>query len=255
MLQEIKPTCAFDGSEELKTQTIQTVKEKIQFNSLVKGSIPPPSDSSAAWFYGSLDESGYKVSLTDLGFPELLMYLENSIYKGLPQKQGGEFSLSFLEQTPVGADLTQIVDRFCHWMLSSEEAGMINYLEDETASHVKLVATFYELKIKGIYLRAEDWGHLSDQISKSMDVLEPVTDDPPTTHDFINHTIHDMENSEYAHRYDVLSVAVSHCFAHMPYLIRGAAMVAGSLFMKGDQYCSYPKQAQKLLDLLSDSTL
>lgn len=265
MFQYTEPTRAFEGNEELKIQTLEMVKEKIHFNSFVRGSIPPETDSTA-WFSGTLNESGYKKSMIGLGFPELLMYLEVSIFRGLPQKQGDDFSLSFIEKTPVGADLSQIVDKFCYWMLTSEDAGMINHLEDETAMYVKAVAEYYKMKIKGgIFLEPEinefrplseeDWMNLCDAILDAKRAFEPVTDLTPNAHGIITLPLYDMEDSEYSHRYDVLTVALTHCFAHMSQLCFNTAAVASNSFMHADKYCSFPIQAQKLLDLLSDTSL
>ncbi len=60
---------------------------------------------------------------TELGIPEMLARLEDTIFEGLPEVEAMQWPERFLRAPRVGADLSLVGWKFLHWLLTQTEFG------------------------------------------------------------------------------------------------------------------------------------
>ncbi len=98
---------------------------------------------------------------TELGIPEWLAYLEDGLFEALPNEKAKEFPLRFLEAIPVGADLEIVYYKFCHWLLTDPEHGVLRLMpreaEPEVHDVIVRVAMLHERAIAGDMPEEGDW--------------------------------------------------------------------------------------------------
>jgi len=68
---------------------------------------------------------------TELGIPQVLARLEDSIFEGLPNKLAKEFPLQFLSAITVGADLLKVWNYFAIWMLTDAKYGVLQHVNNK----------------------------------------------------------------------------------------------------------------------------
>ena len=96
---------------------------------------------------------------TELGIPQVLARLEDSIFEGLPNKLAKEFPLQLLSAINVGADLSKVWNYFAIWLLTDAEYGALLHLENKKV--VQDVADAY-LEDITMPVTVERWKELRD---------------------------------------------------------------------------------------------
>jgi len=96
---------------------------------------------------------------TELGIPQVLAKLEDSIFEGLPNKLAKEFPLQFLSAITVGADLSKVWNYFAIWLLTDAKYGILQHVNNKEV--VQDVADAY-LKDFTTPVTVERWKELRD---------------------------------------------------------------------------------------------
>jgi len=142
---------AFHGKQEIKDEYIKRLQDHYEADEIVKGVYW--EGCAVGCTLHSDDHKAYEV---ELGIPEVLARLEDSIFEGLSPKDAKEFPLNFLSAVNVGSDLSQVGDKFLHWLLVDPKHGVIKYATNKKV--VQDVADLYERKINGETINRDVWG-------------------------------------------------------------------------------------------------
>ena len=145
---------AFHGKQEIKDEYIKRLQDHYDADEIVKGVYWQNGKGCAVGC--TLHSGDHKAYEVELGIPEVLAWLQDSIFEGLSPKDAKEFPLNFLNAVNVGSDLSQVGDKFLHWLLVDPEHGVIKYATNKKA--VQDVADLYERKINGETINRDVWG-------------------------------------------------------------------------------------------------
>jgi len=103
----------------------------------------------------SSDHSAYE---TELGIPQAIARLEDSIFEGLSNGDAKLFPEQFLTAINVGADLTGVADRFLYWLLVDPSDGVMRYARtDGQRRAMERVGDLYARKISGEEIERQEW--------------------------------------------------------------------------------------------------
>ena len=144
---------AFHGKKEIKAKYIARLKAHYDADEIVKGVYWEDGKGCAVGC--TLHSGNHKAYEVELGIPEVLARLEDSIFEGLSPKDAKEFPLNFLNAVNVGSDLSQVGDKFLHWLLVDPKHGVIKYATNKKV--VQDVADLYERKINGETINRDVW--------------------------------------------------------------------------------------------------
>ena len=144
---------AFHGKQEIKDEYIKRLQEHYDADEIVKGVYWEDGKGCAVGC--TLHSGDHKAYEVELGIPEVLARLEDSIFEGLSPKDAKEFPLNFLNAVNVGSDLSQVGDKFLHWLLVDPKHGVIKYATNKKV--VQDVADLYESKINGEKINRDVW--------------------------------------------------------------------------------------------------
>ena len=148
---------AFHGKQEIKDEYIKRLQDHYDADEIVKGVYWEDGKGCAVGC--TLHSDDHKAYEVELGIPEVLARLEDSIFEGLSPKDAKEFPLNFLNAVNVGSDLSQVGDKFLHWLLVDPEHGVLKYASNKKV--VQDVADLYERKINGETINRDVWGAAS----------------------------------------------------------------------------------------------
>lgn len=152
---------AFHGDPSIKARYVARMKAHIAADELIKGIYAegdPKSGTFKACAVGCTLHSGnHAAAETEIGFPQILMHLEDSIFEGLALEDGQNFALEFLECVPVGADLTLVAARWLHWLLVDKKDGVIRFAGEREKSAILDVGALYARRINGDEPTHNEW--------------------------------------------------------------------------------------------------
>jgi hypothetical protein len=74
-----------------------------------------------------LDNYDHSRYPTELGIPEMLAFLEDTIFEGLKNGKAQEWPEQFLEAIRPGADLSRVGWKFIHWLLTESKIGAYDH--------------------------------------------------------------------------------------------------------------------------------
>ena len=80
---------------------------------------------------------------SELGIPEPIAQLEDAIFEGLPVELAREWPSRFLSAIKPGADLSQVIDRFCLWLLTSPDMRFAELAETDGKLAIARVVELY----------------------------------------------------------------------------------------------------------------
>ena len=120
---------AFHNDPSIKEEYITRLNEHYQADQIIKGQYWANGKGCAVGCtIHSGDHNKYEL---ELGIPEDIAHLQDSIFEGLPNKLAKQFPLEFLSSINVGADLKNVSKLFMIWMLTDEKYGVMQYVEDK----------------------------------------------------------------------------------------------------------------------------
>ena len=120
---------AFHNDHLIKEKYLTRLNEHYQADEIIQGQYWENGKGCAV---GCTIHSGnYKNYELGLGIPTCLAYVEDPIFKGLPNKLAKEFPLQFLSSIKVGANLSEVSKLFTIWLLTDIEYGVLQYVDDK----------------------------------------------------------------------------------------------------------------------------
>ena len=86
---------------------------------------------------------------SELGIPQWLAYLEDTLFEGMKNGKSKEFPESFLKSIPVGADLNKILHPFFHWLLTEEVIKNVTEKDEAVKKVILDIAKLHKEVIDG----------------------------------------------------------------------------------------------------------
>ena len=153
---ERSPMIAFHGDPATKEKYIARVREHRKADRLFQGATWKDGKGCAVGCtLETYEHSRYPI---ELGVPEELAHLQDSIFEGLTPGDEQEFPEQFLEAIPVGADLSLVWNRFAVWLLVDAKHGVLTRVDDEVSrSAIQGVASLYLEVIEGRQVSHDAW--------------------------------------------------------------------------------------------------
>lgn len=150
---------AFHGNAKIKKFYLDRVRGHEKADEIVKGKYWEDGHGCAigCTIHGA-DHAKYE---TKLGIPRQIAELEEDIFEGLPVKEGEAFPAKFLNIIIPGADLSQVRNKFLHWLLMDKTNGVIKYAKtDRTKKAIQDIGDIYARKINGEVIKYGAWKKL-----------------------------------------------------------------------------------------------
>ena len=138
---------AYHGKQEIKDKYLQRMKMHINADELIHGTYWQNGKGCAIGCTVETNDDPHSRYPIEIGIPEWLAYLEDSLFESLPNGQAKEWPIRFLEAIPVGADLGPVLPKFCLWLLVHPEHGVLRLVDwkhdpdDRYTSKVKNAVT------------------------------------------------------------------------------------------------------------------
>ena len=108
---------AFLNDPKIKTKYLKRINEHIKADELVKGMTGQDGKGCAVWC--TLDKYHHKSYETELGIPEWLARVEDTIFEGLPLERSQTWPKEFLKAIKPGVDLSKVEAQFVIFILQS----------------------------------------------------------------------------------------------------------------------------------------
>ena len=118
------------------------------------------------------DHSDYEC---ELGIPEPIAWLEDMIFEGLPAEQAKAWPSRFLVAIKPGADLSQVADRFCYWLLTSPLLRLSELADPSGKIAIASVANLYRRRLDHDEPTATEWADARNVASAVADNSIRVT--------------------------------------------------------------------------------
>lgn len=136
---------AFHGDKAVQQKYIDRIRTHRKAEDLVQGDAK--RCAIGCTLDGKYDHLAYE---TELGIPERLAQLEDSIFEGLAKDEAMEWPERFLSAIHPGADLSMVWPKFALMLLTDEKIGCIQYAGDKwgVKEAVEGVADLYREWIK-----------------------------------------------------------------------------------------------------------
>ena len=145
---------AFHNDPKIKAKYLKRVKAHAKADKIVKGQYWEGGKGCAVGC--TIHGSTHKKYEDELGIPESIARLEDTIFEGLPNELAMTFPVRFLEAIPVGADLSHVATMM---QIFSLRDCRENALEDGKAV-IDLVIEALEGEIHGEKTPKERWAEL-----------------------------------------------------------------------------------------------
>ena len=94
---------------------------------------------------------------SELGIPEPIARLEDAIFENLPVELAKAWPSRFLSAIKPGADLSQVVDRFCFWLLTSPDMRLDELAEPDGKLAIARVVDLYRRRFDRDEPIATEW--------------------------------------------------------------------------------------------------
>ena len=113
-----KTMIAYNNDEKVKSKYVARMRAHIKADELVQGTGFESNGKTRGCAVGcTLDRYDHKGFETELGIPEDVARLFDTLFEGLPVKNAPEFALDFLLAVKPGSDLTRIRFKFCAFLM------------------------------------------------------------------------------------------------------------------------------------------
>jgi hypothetical protein len=158
---------AYLGDKKLKTRFVGEVKKHREADQIIQGTYGQQNGKwkgcAVACSLRSLDiikgneleteYSDHERYESELGIPEWLARVEDTIFEGLPQEKALDWPLKFAKAIPVGANLEPVKWQFCAFILNENIERVITLniaddLKEQVVSAIRQVLSVHETAIK-----------------------------------------------------------------------------------------------------------
>lgn len=200
----MSPLLAFHGKPELKQLLLEEIQKHRELDQIVQGTYGDEEDGkwrgcAVGCAIHSLnvrlkkdwDTSDHSLYEKELGIPERIARLEDSIFEGLTEELAKDFPLRFMEAIPVGADLSRVIAKFSAWLLVDEQQGSIRFAREVDKPVIQQVAELHRREASGESVTENEWeaarsaawsAARSAQADKLLELLkEAPVPTPPST--------------------------------------------------------------------------
>jgi hypothetical protein len=164
-IQTPAPLIAFHGDPRIKAKYLRRIRAHRKADELVRGR---GWDNGKGCAIGcTLNAYDHQAYETELGIPELIAHLEDSIFEGLPVAEAMEWPDKFLAAIPVGADLSNVIPQIVVWQFEDVKWGLQNTEEVKDSPKLRelcvdLVA-LYRRKLDGGIVMDCEWESIYDR--------------------------------------------------------------------------------------------
>ena len=115
-------------------------------------------DGKGCAVWCTLDAYSHERYPIELGIPEVLAYLEDRLFEGMPVANAMEWPAKFLAAVKVGADLSGVWPRFAYWLLTEE----LPDVGDATRVAIDGTADLHAAQIEGLEVPLGEWNAAAD---------------------------------------------------------------------------------------------
>ncbi len=143
---------AFHGDKAIKEKYLARLEVHRKADELIRGTGWNGHKGCAVGC--TLEKYDHKSYETELGIPEVLAWLEDAIFEGLPLEKSMTWPTQFLEAIQVGADLSKVWHHFAVWLLIDPIDGVFKFNNHEAIRHV---ADLHALAASGSMPTAAAW--------------------------------------------------------------------------------------------------
>jgi hypothetical protein len=150
---------AYHGKPALKAKYLSRVRRHREADELIKGQYWQNGKGCAVGctLEDRYNEAKHMAYETDLGIPEALAHLEDSIFEGLPNAKAMLWPERFLASIRPGADLTGVADKFLLALLVDKKHGCVRHADEQGRRAIMAVAVLLRRKIAGKTITAAEW--------------------------------------------------------------------------------------------------
>jgi hypothetical protein len=146
---------AFHGKQEIKDKYIARVKAHAKADEIIKGAYWEEGKGCAV---GCTIHSGsHGAYEEELGISMILARLEDRIFEGMSNDKAMKFPLKFLSAIKVGADLSQVWNKFAVWLLKDVR----KYIKGDKKAF-DAVVDGYKRMIAGESISLDEWETIRD---------------------------------------------------------------------------------------------
>jgi hypothetical protein len=114
---------AYHSDPKIKAKFVRRVEAHRKADELLQGATGEGGKGCAVWC--TFDKYEHACGPTEIGYPEVLMHLEDAIFEGLPEAESLEWPTRFLKAAKPGADLSLVLPRFAVWNLTDAKWGAV----------------------------------------------------------------------------------------------------------------------------------
>ena len=151
----VPPLLAYFGKDSIKQKYVNRMKNHIKADELVRGI--GFEDCKGCAVGCTLDNYNHKSYETELGLPEWLARLEDTIFEGMSEEKSKQFPLLLLQSITPGANLDKTYHKFCKYVLTefADDCG-----EEPVRKAIEMVLSQHEKAIKGEIITIPELGRL-----------------------------------------------------------------------------------------------
>ena len=163
----------FHGEQSVKDKYIERVKAHAKADHIAQGVYyetggeKPKMCSVGCTIHGN-DHKKYE---TELGIPEEIAYLEDTIFERLSNEEAKDFPLRFLEAIPVGVDLSHVIPELVIWQFEDKEHGLKNIKEvqedKELCGFCEEVVALYKRELQADTPSQKEYQELYERIDRA----------------------------------------------------------------------------------------
>lgn len=148
---------AYHNKPEIKAEYIARVRAHREADQLVQG-CGYWRDGKGCAVGCTIHGSSHAAYESELGIPQAIARLQDGIFEGLPKEKAQAWPEQFLEAIAAGADLSQVVDKFLHWLLADSVDGVLRFAKTEKQRQsIEAVGKLYARKIDGEHVTRLEW--------------------------------------------------------------------------------------------------
>ena len=120
---------AFHNNPSIKEKYLNRVQEHYQADQIIKGEYWQNGKGCAVGC--TVHSNIHNKYESELGIPENIAHLQDTIFENLPNELAKEFPIQFLSAIKVGADLKNVSNLFTIWVLTDSKYGVLQYAENK----------------------------------------------------------------------------------------------------------------------------
>ena len=170
------PLLAFHGDPKIKQKYLDRVRKHREADQLVQG-YGYWEDGKGCAVGCTLHSGKHSDYPRLLGIPEVLSYLQDRLFEGLPVEEARAWPEAFYSAIKEGSDLELVWPRFAHWLLIDPEFGVIKYASTpDTKSAIEKIADLFDRWIAGNKPADDEWALAALAAALAADLAADLAD-------------------------------------------------------------------------------